>query len=276
MPAYSMATCALSSDTLIQIKFPLLQCGLVGHAGVDPARALRRLLLLPERRFGLQIVDDELAGGEGLAAMRRRHHHQYNLLQRLERTDTVDHQRAEQRPARPGLVDDGGDGLLRHARIMFQLHLGHGRALVHIAHRADKGHDTTNPGLTGAQLRHLGRQIEIAGLDAHLVQRRAHFCSPPMRRNSCSMRLVVRASASAGIAHNCRYWAAADACFSPDFSPDLSDDCSTWTCIFKRSRANSAPLSTPATISRRSTSSSSLARLRSSWPASTAAPSSRA
>jgi hypothetical protein len=45
-------------------RVPALPRSIVRGAGFDPAFAGRGLLALPERRFGLQPVDQEMAGGE--------------------------------------------------------------------------------------------------------------------------------------------------------------------------------------------------------------------
>ena len=59
-------------------------------ARIDPARAVGRGLLLPERRLRLQVVHQELAGLERVAAMRRRDRHQHDLVARRQRADAVD------------------------------------------------------------------------------------------------------------------------------------------------------------------------------------------
>src|ERR1035437_7934965 len=46
---------------------PALRRLIVRCARLDPARALRGLLFFPERRLGLEVVHDELAGGEAFA-----------------------------------------------------------------------------------------------------------------------------------------------------------------------------------------------------------------
>src|SRR5712671_5360852 len=48
-----------------------LPCSIVFGAGCDPAFAGRGFLALPERRLGLQPVDQEMAGGECGLAVRR-------------------------------------------------------------------------------------------------------------------------------------------------------------------------------------------------------------
>ena len=51
--------------------------------------------LLPERRLRLQVVHQELAGLEALAAVRRGDRHHHDLVLRLQQADAVDHARAE-------------------------------------------------------------------------------------------------------------------------------------------------------------------------------------
>src|SRR5260370_24848811 len=53
------------------LRYPAFRGGSVARLGLDPARALGRLLELPERRLGLEPVDEEMAAGEGRLAMRR-------------------------------------------------------------------------------------------------------------------------------------------------------------------------------------------------------------
>src|SRR5690606_11693671 len=58
------------STRLTFCRLPLAQRSIVGHACIDPARTLRGLFLLPERRLGPQVVDDEFAGIKCFTAMR--------------------------------------------------------------------------------------------------------------------------------------------------------------------------------------------------------------
>ena len=69
---------------------PARQGVVVTHPGIDPVRALGRVFLLPERGLGLQIIHQELAGLEGLAAVRGRDGDQYDLVIRLKFSDSVD------------------------------------------------------------------------------------------------------------------------------------------------------------------------------------------
>ncbi|MOA12299.1 hypothetical protein D3C78_1322810 [compost metagenome] len=59
-------------------------------------------------------------------------------LARLQVADAVDDLHAEQRPARPRLLDDAGQGLLGHARIVLEGHAGDLLAVVVVAHVADE------------------------------------------------------------------------------------------------------------------------------------------
>ena len=64
------------------------------------------VLLLPERRLGLQVIHDELAGGERIAPVRARDRHQHDLVARLEVAVAVDHDVVEDLPLRARLFDD--------------------------------------------------------------------------------------------------------------------------------------------------------------------------
>ena len=51
------------------LNAPALQRSVIRDPCIDPARAIRRGFLLPERRLGLQVVHQELTGSEAFAAM---------------------------------------------------------------------------------------------------------------------------------------------------------------------------------------------------------------
>src|SRR5271157_3340307 len=91
--------------------------GVVFGAGGDPALAVRRCLALPERRVGLQPVDQEMAGGECRFAMRRGGGDQDDAVARLEPAVTVNDQRGVERPAPMRFEFDLGELFLGHARI---------------------------------------------------------------------------------------------------------------------------------------------------------------
>src|SRR5262249_15080378 len=54
----------------VLVLFPALRCLVVAFMGADPLVASRGLLELPERRLGLQPIDQEFTGLEGCFAMR--------------------------------------------------------------------------------------------------------------------------------------------------------------------------------------------------------------
>src|SRR3954454_17253211 len=59
------------SIEMIACPTPALGCLVVLGTGLDPALAAGRFLALPERRVGLQPIDQEMASGERRLAMRR-------------------------------------------------------------------------------------------------------------------------------------------------------------------------------------------------------------
>src|ERR1700761_7764192 len=99
---------------------PAFGGSVVGRLGVDPGLAARLLDLLPEWRAGLQIIHQELGGGEGGLAVARRGRHQHNRLPRRDPAEAVNDGDAKQRPARDGFIDMARDFRLGHARIMFE------------------------------------------------------------------------------------------------------------------------------------------------------------
>src|SRR5690242_7116392 len=68
---------------------PAFGGGLVARLGVDPARAFRRLLELPERRLGLEPVDEEMTALERRLAMRRGGGDEHDALARREPPEAV-------------------------------------------------------------------------------------------------------------------------------------------------------------------------------------------
>src|SRR5689334_12147636 len=93
---------------------------IVARTRIDPASALRRLFLLPERRFGLQVIDDEAACVERLSAMGARYRDENDLIRRRERADTMDDERIVDVEAPLRLGDDRVERLLGHPGVMFE------------------------------------------------------------------------------------------------------------------------------------------------------------
>ena len=137
----------------------------VAHARVDPARAFGRLLLFPERRARLEIVHDEAAGIEGVAAMGARHRDQHDLVGRPHVADAMDHQRIDDIEALARLVDDRLQRLFRHAGIVLEGHRGDGVVLVHVAHGADERRNRTHARIARAQRRDLLAGVEVVAGD---------------------------------------------------------------------------------------------------------------
>src|SRR5437667_9719 len=122
----------------------------VARARFDPALAGGRLLLLPERSARLQVIHDEFARGERLAAVRAGHDDQHDLIGGLQLADAMDHERIVDAPSRLGLVDDPRERLLGHARIMFERERGYGRCVVDVADETDKRGDRAYARVAGA------------------------------------------------------------------------------------------------------------------------------
>src|ERR1700730_10594488 len=101
-------------------RVPALPRRVVLGAGSNPAFAGRGLLALPERRFGLEPVDQEMAGGECGLAMRRRGGGEHNSVAGFEPAVAVDHQHRIERPAPMGLGLDLGQPFFCHAGIVLE------------------------------------------------------------------------------------------------------------------------------------------------------------
>src|SRR5712691_8890865 len=148
-------------------RLPALGGLVVGGSRLDPARALRSLLLLPERRPRLQVVHDEFAGREGLAAMRSGDDDEHDLVARLQLTDAMYHERLHHVPSLLRLGDNFLERLLGHAGIMLECHLRHRAAVVCVAAHADEARNRAYFRIAPPQRRDLGAGVEILSLNAH-------------------------------------------------------------------------------------------------------------
>src|SRR5512139_4157604 len=92
----------------------------VARARFDPARPCGGDFLLPERRTSLEVVDDEFAGGERLAAMRAGHSNQHDLVGRTQLADAMHDEGLDDVPARLRLGNDRRERLFGHARIVLE------------------------------------------------------------------------------------------------------------------------------------------------------------
>src|SRR6218665_3787554 len=75
---------------------PARQRRVVADPGVHPAHALGSVFLFPERRLGLEVVDQKLEGLKALPPVGTGHGHQHDLLYRLQTPDAVDEARANE------------------------------------------------------------------------------------------------------------------------------------------------------------------------------------
>ena len=125
---------------------PPRQGSIVTHPGINPVCPLRRLLLLPERRLGFEVIHQKLAGLKALSPMRRAHHHQNDLIQWQQQTDAVNNTHAVNVKALISCVNHGLNRFFSHARIVFQLQAadGAGAASSASAHGADKTADSAD------------------------------------------------------------------------------------------------------------------------------------
>jgi len=131
-------TCAFISFWRTGLTPPARLRLIVGGAGIDPAFALRGILLFPERRPGLEVVDNELTGTKRLAPMAAGGQDEHDGVRGLQFPYPVHHSHRRQVPTPAGLIHDGLQGLLGHTGIVFQVHAGHRIALVDIPHQAQK------------------------------------------------------------------------------------------------------------------------------------------
>src|SRR4030095_7994856 len=104
---------------------PTLGRDIVRRPGFYPTRPRAALFLLPEGRARLEIVHDELAGCERIAAVRARHDYEHDLVSRLKKAHPVYDERVVNIPAAFGLPYYLLDGLLRHFWIVLEGHFCH-------------------------------------------------------------------------------------------------------------------------------------------------------
>src|SRR5436309_10676610 len=75
---------------------PALRQGVVGLLGIDPCLAVGVFDLLPKRGPGLEVVHEELGGGEGRLSMRRRGDDQHDVFAGCQAAVTMDDGRTKQ------------------------------------------------------------------------------------------------------------------------------------------------------------------------------------
>src|SRR3984893_13924595 len=143
---------------------PAFLRSIVLGAGLDPALAGRGFLALPERRFGLQPVDQEMAGGECGLAVRRGGGDKYDAVAGLQPAVAVDHQHRIERPAPMRLGLDLGKSFLGHAGIVLEGQRRNPLAAAHIPHQPDEARNAADAVIAGGEPFELDADIEIFAL----------------------------------------------------------------------------------------------------------------
>src|ERR1700737_5094515 len=145
-------------------RVPAFLRSVVLGAGCDPAFAGWGFLALPERRFGLQPVDQEMAGGEGGLAVRRGGGDEHDAVAGFQPAVAGDHQHRIERPAAMCLGLDLGKPFLGHARIMAEGQPRTRRAAAHIPPQPDKAGNAADAVIAGGEPFELYADIEIFAL----------------------------------------------------------------------------------------------------------------
>ncbi len=142
-------------------------------AAFDPAFAGGGVLAFPERRVGLQPVDEEMAGGERRLAVWRGRRHQHDAVARFEPAVAVDDEARIERPAPVRLGLDLFKLLLGHAGVVFEGQRLDPVGTAEIAHQPDKAGDPADARVAGSEAVEFGADVEILALHAD------HRSNPP-------------------------------------------------------------------------------------------------
>src|SRR5439155_25977130 len=145
-------------------RLPALRGLVVGGSRFDPARSLRSFFFLPERRAGLEVVHDEFAGREGLAAMGAGDHYEHDLIGGFQLADAVNHEHFHHVPAGFRFGDDLFERLLGHAGIVLQRHLHHHITVVDVTAQADKARHCTGLGVVEPERGDLCACVAVLGM----------------------------------------------------------------------------------------------------------------
>jgi len=117
------------------------------------------MLLLPNRRPGLQLVDDIAGGSKRLYAVTRPDGHSDTRLPNLQRTDPVHHSHGLERPTVPRLGHDLSDLALDHIVVCLVLEMGDTFLIVRVVpNGAEEQGD-------GTALRRRNGFNEVGGVD---------------------------------------------------------------------------------------------------------------
>ncbi len=132
--------------------------------------------MLPERRAGLEVVHQELGGGESILPVGGGGDDEDDVFARLEPAIAVDHGDAEQRPAPLGRLHVTRDLGLGHARVVLERHGRERSAALVAAADPGEGDDRADIAAAAAQLCRLARGVERLALQSdgggHLRLRR--------------------------------------------------------------------------------------------------------
>src|SRR5690606_34473559 len=123
------------------IQRPASCRGGIGVPRLHPAIAPGCAFLLPEGRARLEIVHDELAGGEGIAPVPRQYDDQHDLVAGAQLADAMDREGRLDGPALGRLAPDRRERGLGHARVVLEGHGLERGAPARCAHRADEARD---------------------------------------------------------------------------------------------------------------------------------------
>src|SRR5579883_235740 len=198
--------------------------------GADPFFALWRVFQLPERRLGLQPIDQELAGLECRFAVRRADGDQHNTVTGLQPAVAMNDQGRLERPAATGLGLDLLQRRLGHAGIVLQgqridavavIAVAH----VQLAHQADEYREAADPAVVPGETVELGADIEVGLLYPH------GHAQPPVKGGKNATSVAPASLASNGTV---RLSTAA-----PNAAPSAS--ASAWPPLRSRSQATSSP-----------------------------------
>ena len=100
--------------------------------------------------------------------MAARHRNQHDGIARQQPADPMDQRDVEQGPARLRVLDQRGQRLLGHARIVFQRHRGNIAAIVHVTCQADEAGDGADVGAAMSQGVDFHPQLEGFALHHYL------------------------------------------------------------------------------------------------------------
>src|SRR3954454_13265836 len=140
---------------------PAPGCLVVLGTGLDPTLTARRVLALPERRVGLQPIDQEMTGRQRGFTMRRGGGDENDAVARFEPSVAMDDQRGGKRPAPVRLGLDLGQFLFGHAGVVFEGQRRDAFGSPHVPHQPDETRDAADRMVPGGETVKLAADLEI-------------------------------------------------------------------------------------------------------------------